>query len=313
MVAIANGLQSRILDAAGKHLGPAASDFIRDLCHDRLKVPFEQIEYTHVTPLLRAIEVEAGPLLGRRTADAFADELLALARDVEAGIPGRLVGSAGRVLGPAADPFMRNVCRKLGIDLDMIDRTTLPLVAEAAEADARPLFGDETAEAIRHAIERGALRPAGLVTRVIDASTRHLGRGGEEFIRAMCRARLEIELEEIAPEGLPRLAEGVRTEAAALIGHAGAQEFARAVAAALVSPNTGLRARIVDLARKFVGPAGEDFLKRSCRRAGMPWEAVDVDHLMWLAEVVRAESAPIVGKKKADEFARSVRSILTGK
>lgn len=313
MVAIAAGLQSRILDAAGKHLGPTADEFVREVSRNRLNTEFHALEYNQINGLIKAIQADAGPILGRRTADALAEEILQTRADVEAGIPGRLVGSVGRVLGPAADPFMRNVCSKLDISLDAIDRSMLPIVAEAAGTEALPLLGKETAEAVQRAVERtAAQKPAGMVSSIIDAATQHIGPGGETMIRELCRNKLETDLEEIEPDGLKPLADAIRTEAAAAIGSAGALAFAQAVAAALVSPNDSLRQKIVDLAKRHIGPAGEDFMRRSCRKMGMPWEAIDYEHMMWLAEVVRSESAPLIGKNKADEFARSVRQFLVG-
>lgn len=314
MVAIATGLQTRILEAAAKHLGPAANDFVRDVCRTRLSTPFEAIEYNQLTTLIKAIQLDAGPVLGRRAADAMADEILQLQADVEAGLPGRLVGTVGRVLGPAAEPFMRNVCDRLGVSLDGVDRATLPIIAEEAAAEALPLLGKETADNLRRVIERASgAKPAGMVARLVEVATQHAGPGGEAFIRDLCRRRMETELDEIEPDGLRHLAEAVRGEAAGAIGGVGATAFAQAVAAAVMSPNKSLRAKIIDVARRYVGPAGEDFLKRSCRKMGMPWEAVDYEHMMWLAEVVRTESAPLIGKKQADEFARNIRMFLVGK
>jgi hypothetical protein len=313
MVAIAAGLQTRILDAAGKHLGPAADDFVREVCRNRLSTEFQAIEYNQINTLIKAIQADAGPVLGRRTADSLAEEILQTKADVEAGIPGRLVGGVGRVLGPAADPFIRNVCAKLGVSLDSIDRAMLNLVAEAAAAEAMPLLGKETAEAVQRAVERTATqKPAGMVSRIVEAAVQHVGLGGEQMIRDLCRSKLEVDLDEIEPDGLTALADAVRAEAAAAIGSAGALAFAQAVASALVSPNEPLRQKIVDLAKRHIGPAGEDFMRRSCRKMGMPWEAVDYEHMMWLAEVVRAESAALIGKDKADEFARTVRQFLVG-
>jgi hypothetical protein len=34
---------------------------------------------------------------------------------------------------------------------------------------------------------------------------------------------------------------------------------------------------------------------------------------MWLAEVMRTEATPLVGKKGADDMARTIRGFLTGK
>lgn len=314
MVAISSALQHRIIKAAETHLGPQAGDFVREVCRDRLETPFEALEFTRINALLKAIEQEAGTVLGARTAEALAEAILQTKAEVEAGLPGRLIGSVARVMGPAAEPFLRNVCQKTGCALDGVARGQLPGLARAARAEALPLLGEETADAVEHIIARaGTTRPPAMLPSILAAARDCLGAKGEDLLRELCRTRLEIELEEIEPESLALLADGIRTQSVDLIGSVNAAAFAQAVATALISPNVALRGKLIDLARSFVGPAGEDFLKRSCRRAGMPWEAVEPDHMMWLAEVVRTEATPLLGKKQADEFARTVRGFLTGK
>src|SRR5207253_11477108 len=81
---------------------------------------------------------------------------------------------------------------------------------------------------------------------------------------------------------------------------------------AVASPADPLRQKILELARRQIGPAGPDFLKRACTKNGLPFDAVDYEHIMWLAEVIRADAKPLVGQKGADELARGVRAFLTG-
>lgn len=314
MVAISSALQHRIIKAAETHLGPQADEFVRDVCRNRLDTPFEALEFTRINALLKAIEQDAGEVLGCRTAEALAEAILQIKADVEAGLAGRLIGSLARVMGPAAEPFMRNVCQKSGTSLDAVTRDALPALARTAKTEALPLLGEETAGAVEHVIARAATaRPPAMLAGILAAARDCLGARGEEILRQLCRSRLETDLDEIEPEALALLADAIRVQSVDLIGSANAAAFAQAVAAALMSPNVALRGRLAETARKYVGPAGEDFLRRSCRRAGMPWEAVDVEHMMWLAEVVRTESTALIGKKQADDFARVVRGFLTGK
>ncbi|MFN8558108.1 MAG: hypothetical protein U0531_12480 [Dehalococcoidia bacterium] len=284
---------------------------MREVCRTHLDTSFEMLEYVQLNPLVKAIQKEAQPMLGRRTADAIADDILLLRDQADDGMPGRVIGNVGRVMGAAAEPFMRNVCSKLGVPFDGVDRSTLTLVAESAEADATPLLGPDTAQAVRHAVER-ASKPAGMAGKIAEAARQHAGERGETFLRNLCHTRLEMDLEEIEPEGLRPLADAIRAEGADIIGVDGATAFAQAVVAAVLSPNEALHKKITETARRYIGPAGDDFLRKSCKKQGMPWDAVEMEHMMWLAEVVRAESAPLIGKKPADEFARTVRGFLVG-
>jgi len=314
MVAIATSLQHRIIQAAEQHLGPSAEAFVREVCQHRLNTAFEALEYHQINALLKAIESDAGSVLGRRIADTLAEMLLQIRADIEAGAPGGRGGAGAGGWGRGAGRSRAMGGPRGGTPWGGGRGGRRRAGARHAATGAQPLRGSEPAETLRHIIERVAnVRPQGMVASVVDAAKRAIGQQGEPFIRELCRRKLEIELDDIEPDGLELLAQKVRAEAEGLIGNAGAQAFAQAVAAALVSPNVALRAKLVELARRFVGPAGEDFLRRSCRRMGMPWDAVDYEHLMWLAEVVRSESAPLIGKKQADEFARAVRGFLTAR
>jgi len=313
MVTIGLALQRRMLDSASRHLGPTAGGFVRDVCVRQLNTPFEGIEYHQLTALLKAIQADAGPLLGQSASDALAADVIQLLTDVDAGIPGRVIGNVSRVMGPSADPFLRAVCGKLNIELDIIDRTTLPMIADAARVDALPLLGEEAARAVQTAVARSAnSRPAVMAAQIVAAARRHAGPAGETFVRELCRTRFACDLDQIEPDGLEPLAHAIRTEGASVIGTAGAIAFGRAIAGALTSPDDGVRAKVVEIARQYVGPAAEEFLRRGCRKQGMPWEGVDYEHMMWLAEVVRAESASLIGKQSADDFARAVRRLLVG-
>jgi hypothetical protein len=313
MVAIAAAVQTKILEAAERHLGPSADEIVRDVCRTRLETPFEKIEYHQLGTLIRSVEADAAAVL-RQRAEGLAQDIRQLQEDIEAGVPGRLVNSVARLLGPAAEPFMRNVCQRLGFELESVDKSRLAEVAREASIEAAPVFGQDTADALRGAVERAAtVRPAGMESSLIEAATRHIGPKGEKFIRELCRSKLEIDLDEIEPECLGLLGDAIGNEAGGMINKGGSAAFMQAVSLALTSPNVSLRAKVVETAKKFIGPAAEDFMRRSCKKSGMPWDAVDYEHMMWLAEVVRAESFPLIGKKSADEFARIVRSYLTGK
>jgi hypothetical protein len=97
-----------------------------------------------------------------------------------------------------------------------------------------------------------------------------------------------------------------------MIGGARVAAFLAAARITLNSPNEQLRNRLVEMVTRRVGPAGRDFLHEICLEGGLPFQAIDYEHLMWLSETLRREAAPLAGKKGAEELARSVRGLLTG-
>jgi hypothetical protein len=314
MVVIGSALQTRLLDAAKRHLGPGGDSALKDAAEHVVGVPLEQVAYAQLPALLSAVERDALLVAGRQTAFAIAEELDRLHVDAEAGLSGRLIGAVGKRLGPSAEPFLTNVCAKLKLHLETIDRGHLPQLADAVRQDAVLLLGPEVAGQLGQAVEEAAgARPVGLSKRVVELATEHAGAQGEPVMRELCHERLEIDLDDLDVDGVSLLARAVERDGPAKFGALCAAKFVAAAKQATVSPADGLRQKVLELAKRSVGPAGPDFVKRSCAKAGVPFEAVDFEHVMWLAEVVRTEAAPLVGKKGADEMARAIRGFLTGK
>jgi hypothetical protein len=313
MVVIGTALQTRLLDAAKRHLGPDGDTVVREAAHHVVGLPLEQLSYAQLPVLLTAVERDAPLAAGRQLAFSIAEELDQLHDDAEAGLSGRLIGTVGKRLGPSAEPFLANVCAKLTLQLETIDRGHLPQVAAAVRQDAALLLGPEVAAQLGQAVEDAAnARPVGLSKRVIEVATERAGAQGEPVIRELCHERLEIDLDDLDVDGVSLLARAVERDGPAKFGALCAAGFMAAAKQASVSPADGLRQKVLDLARRGVGPAGPDFVKRSCARAGLPFDAVDFEHIMWLAEVVRTDATPLVGKKGADEMARTIRGFLTG-
>jgi hypothetical protein len=312
MVVIGAALQKRLLDAAREHLGAESEGVLRDAAERELDVPLEQVHYGQLATLIAAAERAAAPIAGRETAFAMASDFEALAADADAGLAGRLIGAVGKRLGPSAEPFLSNICGRVGLTLEEIERDQLPRLATGVRAEAALLLGADTAELVAQAVqEAGDARPPGLVQQVIAIARDHAGAEGEALVRDLCHQRLELELDEIPIAGIRPLARAVERDGPPRLGRSRTAAFLAAVQRAVISPATALREKIVALTSRQMGPAGPLFLKKATAKQGLPFDAVDYEHLMWLAEVIRAESAPIVGKQVADDLARDVRNLLT--
>jgi hypothetical protein len=176
------------------------------------------------------------------------------------------------------------------------------------------LLGEEVAGALATAVLGcGAIHPADLAPRVLALVHEHLGAEGVPQVRALSRDRLELELEELDAEGVSLLARVLETDGPAALGAARAAAFVQAARRSIASPAAELRGQVEELTRKYIGPVGGQFLQDVCERHGLPFRAVDYEHLMWLAEALRAEAAPFAGKQGAEELARGVRALLTGR
>ncbi len=313
MVVIGTALQKRLLDTAKQHLGPGGDTILRDAAQSALAIPLEQVTYAQLPALINAAERVSAPAAGRDIAFAIASDLDTLARDAEVGLAGRLVGAVGKRLGPSAEPFLTNICSRLGFPLEEVERAQLPQIASAVRRDAGVLLGPETAEAVAVAVlEAGDARPPGLVSRVLEIAREHGGDAGEKLVRDLCHERLEFELDNIPVAGIGPLARAVERDGPPRLGTVQTAAFMAAVRVAMVSPADDLRAKIIALCNRQIGPAGPVFVKKATAKHGLPFDAVDFEHIMWLAEVLRAEAAPIVGKQGGDDLARGVRAFLTG-
>lgn len=308
MPLLTTSARTRILEATTQRLGSIGPDFARETCRADLATEFDALDYRAVDAFVTALTATAGAMLGRRMTDALAGAILRLADDERWSLSARLVLSVSHVLGAAAAPFLRTICAGLGITLEGIDRRALPRLARTAATHARPVFGPETAEAVRREIAAAvAACPDGLAAELRDLAHHHAGPHGEDLLREVCRASLGLDLDEAGPEHLRPLANAVRTDVSPATITAATAAFAASVQAALVSPHDGLRDDLFVVAQRFIGPAGEEFLRKACARHGVPWEAVEDEHLEWLAETVRAEAVLFIGKAAADDFARSIR------
>jgi hypothetical protein len=313
MAVIGAAIQNRLLDLAKRQFGPGGDVFVCDTAQRAFDLPLAQVTHLQLPVLLATIERDAPMLVGNEIAGALTRALDQLAAEAEGRLSSRMIGSIAKRLGPAAEPFITTTCARLGLTPGTIARSQLPELARAAGQDAAALFGAELAELVTRAVlDSGTAMPPGLPARIVDVACEYLGPDGEPLIRRLCRERLEVHIEELDLDGIGMLARVVEQHGPALIGALRAAAFLTAARRATISPAEPLRRKILDLATRTVGPAGPEFLEEICLHHGLPFDAVDYEHLMWLAELLRSEAAPLAGKKNADELARGVRGFLVG-
>jgi len=311
MVVIAIALQHRLLEAARRELGPSGEVIIGTVAQRALGVPFEQVTYGQLDDLLAAVEREALWDAGKAAALELAEDLHRLRIHADADLGARLVDIVAKQLGPAAAPCLTAVCTKLGLVLKDIERTQLPHLAAAVKQEAIGLLGAETAAALAGAIEDARrLRPPGLALLMIDMAVEHLGPDGERILREICHERLEVDLDDVDIDGISSLERAVARDSVERIGAVLAAAFLAAARQAVIGPGTALRTEIMKLANRHLGPAGPLLLKRLAGTNGLPFEVVSYEHLLWLADVVRAETTPLLGAHSADELARGVAALL---
>jgi hypothetical protein len=311
MVELAIALQQRLLEAAKRELGPGGDALLRDIAQRSLGCPIEQISYVQLPALLTAIEREGPRAAGTASTAALAAELDRLRVHADADLGERLVRTMAQRLGPAAEPCLAYICSRLGLSLGHLDRTQLPLIAAVVEKDGSALLGPATARTVAAATEQARrMRPPGLVILLGEIAMEQAGPEGPRIVQEICRAHLSIELDEVDIEGIALLARAVERDGPERIGAARTAAFLSAMRHAVTDPGDALRARLLELATGHLGPAAPVFLKRVCAARGLPFEAVSYEHLMWLADVLQEEMAPVVGAGQAADFANGVRGLL---
>lgn len=189
----------------------------------------------------------------------------------------RLLETARDILGTEGEACLHEVAtRSLGVPLEQITYLQLPDLYTAIERDGPEMVG-------RRAV-------AGFVVGLRLLCDDH---GVSQLIRDGLDAYIQyLEREGPASIGAPRIA-----------------AFVAAARAAVASPAGPMQARILELAKQAFGPAGPRHVRALCERHGRPLEAVDREHLPWLAELLRVESK-ILGQKRADDLADRVRGLL---
>ncbi len=314
MVFIGAGVQNRLFATAKRCFGPDGEAVVRAAAQQAFERPVDQLTYAQIPELLATVERTAQLQVGHEVAHALAEALDQLQARVDAGLSGRLVGVLTRRVGSAAEPLLRATCTQLGFLLETVSPSQLPELAEAMHKTTVALFGGEMADSLRVSVlDAARARLAGLTPQILALAREHLGDNGDTIIQRLCREQLEIALDDLDAGSVRALAMAVETYGPVMIGTVLATAFVSDASQALASPADSLRHRIVEVTRNAVGPLAPEFLEEVCAQHGLPFQAVDYEHLMWLAEVLRAETEPLAGKEAADGLARELRAFLTGR
>jgi hypothetical protein len=310
---IGAGLQARLLQAAKKEFGEYGEGLLGGAARQTFDVPLEQVTYGQLTALFAAVDRVARTEIGAAMARDAAAAIRQARADVEASLSDLLIGLVARRMGPAAEPFLDLLCSRLGLTLASIDRAHLPELAEAVLQTAASLLGDEAARGLATAVlEAGIALSSGLTETITGAVAEHLGPDADGLLRGLCRGRLEVDLVEIDLDTIEMLISVIERDGPSVIGAMRAEAFVTAGRQAVTSPSEPLRRKISELVTNTIGPAGSDFARQVSAQHGVPFNAIEHEHVMWLAEVLRGETAPLAGKKYADRLAHEVRGLLTG-
>jgi hypothetical protein len=311
VVVISIALQQRLLDAAARELGAQGEMLLAEATGQLLNRPFESLGYDQLPNLFAALEREMAALVGRASALALADDLERLRLQADVDLSARITDALAGEMGAIAAPFLATLCRALDVEVDYIHRGLLPKLAARAETEAKRFAGDEAAAAIGGAIEgvRG-LRPPGFVPLLLEIAEEHAGPDGEQILREICTEHLKEELDRLTIDQLAALAGAVVEHGPAVIGPARTAAFLAAARRAIAEPGSALRARLLELARRQLGPAGTVFLRGAAERNGVPFEAIGYENLAWLGEVVRREAAALGSEREAGELARQIAGLL---
>ena len=313
MVAIGEAMQARLFDAAVRQLGAEGDVLVQETAEQTFGAPLQHLTHAQLAGLLGVIEQRAPDRLGKDASRELAADLDWIVEETDARFHRRLIGAATKLVGPSAEPMLRNMSTRLGLELEAVRPGQTPQLAAAIKKEVAAFLGEETATDLAAAIvEAGHTDSADLLPRVVTRARERIGESGEAVLRRICRDRLEVSLDDLDGDGIRRLARAVAESGSGAIGRARALSFCSAARLAVANPADSLRQSIVELTTRAFGPAGADFVREACTAEEVPFEALDYEHLPWLTEILRERAAPVMGKKVAESLAASMRALPTG-
>ena len=303
-------LQKRLLETARHELGSAGEQVLRDAAEQICGAPLERISYAQLGQLLNGVERGAPAVVGTEPAEALARGIDGLRADADLAFRRRVVDALSEHLGPATVPFLTNTCAKLGLTADAIGRADRTQLAQGIRQEAGPFLGAEPAQKLALAVEQADdKQPPTLVPQLLALAVEHTGNDGEPILRALCRDRLEIELEDLDIDGLEPVARLLEHDGPPAVGAARTAAFIAAAGQALADPVDCVSSKVVELTSRYIGPAGRRFLQKVCAKNGIPVEALSREHVPWLADVLQSEAAPLAGARGAENLARDIRAL----
>lgn len=315
---LALALQTRLLDAAERHLGPGGESILHAAARDAADTSFERMTYAQLPSFFAAVEEAAPPVAGREPAEGLADQVDSLRaqpaqRSHDPRLPDRLLAATRKHLGPAAEPFLTTVSARAGLALREIDHRALAQLLESIEKDAAAFLGADVAESLIASIKPLQSTPSSRTsTKLRSAARSFAGPAGERMLNEICREALGIELKELSDDRLAELAAATRQEAPRRFGDQRTSAFLDAARSAVTAPGADLRAAIMEFVTRLLGPAGPILIDEACERHGLPFEALTYEHVMWLAGELDAETAPTLNARDADQLGEGFRGLVTG-
>ena len=313
MVTLSATAQKRLRDVTIRHFGATGEELLGRALSRITDAPLKTLAYSQVAPLVRAMEEEAAAFWASGQSTALAAALGRRLDGFEQELFDRLEARLRRYLGHAARDLLITVCNRNGLSREDIRRGQIEPLIDTVAHDVEGLFGEDGAAMVRDALLLGLSPQPHELTAAVDAlAGEHLGPDGAKVLRELCHSHLEMELEDMDIGAVRRLAQVIERGGLELGSDARISAFETDARTVLSCGSRPLQARIKDFAIRAVGPAGPDLLRNAAARNGLPYEAIEPEHLMWLAEVLRTEVGKVMGKKSGDELARQLRALLTG-
>lgn len=311
MVSLTPTTQSRLAELARHHLGNEWPAVFHQASVDAGAVGFDKLAYLEVPRFLVAIHHLSAALMGRETAARVLEVLRPLAG--AASPPEDPVVALTAVLGPSASVIYTTLTAKAGVNPDDWSQEARQKLACAAQEHIAGLLGEPVAKQMAEVLDPPAnirsMLPKGTVVRAVEA----LGEEVAVQVTALCKRELRRPLDDLDAAGVTDLIRVIGAEGARGFGEENAARFVATLRQAMGGASPRLQAQLVDLIAEYLGPMAREFLEDVCLQHGVPLTMLDFEHLMWLAEVLRAEAGALVGNADADRLARSVRALVTGR
>ena len=311
MAVVAISQQVRILDAAGRCLGPHGEAIVREAAARLCGAAFETLSYGQIETLFDRLERDVPRDLGRDLAAALAGEIRRQCSPDGADLTEQLVETIAAYFGPSAERFLATMRSRLSGAPATLTAEHLPELAEVAEQATRNALGPESARELialmRQAAPAQTPDPSPEVLRIAAA---HAGDHGVAGMRAICRERLEVEIEEIRADGLALLLGAIEQDGGRAFLTRGMPSFVPAARAALHAPGAALRGQLIATVGRTIGPVSELLVKRVCARQGIPFDALTYEHLDGFATAVRDEVRAHVGEAAAEELRQRITALL---
>ena len=310
MANLSASARARLVEVAERHFGSGGRELLESCLHDVVGTELETLRYAQAGALLRAMADRSPQYWVRDRAGGLSRSLLEYADQVDAALSARIETALQQHIGKHAPVFLRTLCQRGGLDPQGLQLPDLPALLILLRQEASTTFGAEGAAEVVTAVQAAAEHGGPEVALEVDHLARQwLGPGGERLVRDFVRRRFEIELADLDLNGVKRLAEAVSEHATELSGDGWSEAFISDARAAMLMGSPEIQERLRVLSILILGPAGPKIVRKACTTHGLPWEAIDADHLLWLAGILKQETEGVVGPKVAAALSAQVQSL----